>query len=552
MANTVISNAVTRAFRASTYNLGNALSGSVIVNASIGDIQIGTVSANTSIQFGGWAPSGTQSNVELHLAFSNTAAVLSFPSTVTVSNNTGAATIENYSVLGQTIQVTVPANTTALSYRFSTTDCGNTVTIEPINRSRKSTQIIERTPPVTGVLGDTVGTVCVDPTPTASIVTCSSANSAYDYITCNNTNGFYLDMPIVFTGASFEANIIAGTTYYVRSIPSNTTFTLSAKPGNIAGPGAIINLDGNTGTMYASPVTYMYNACDTYDATVITKTATATTIVQDIQSVTATRNSDNSITVTDTSSYHAGDALIFTGSNATMTATATSATGNLITVASTSALAPGYPITFSGTTIGGLTTGNTYYVKTVDTPNNKFSVTSTYTSGVLGANVALANGTGSMTVTYGGIFNKFVNGTNSSNISSGTTYYVKSIISGTKITISSIQDGAPIALTDADGPASGATAMSTSVTVNNVITLNNTNSLVVNDPVIFAGTGFGGINPDKPYYINSVNGANITVSETRYNGIAGQKFKVTTGSGTMTANSYQGTPIWKRTELKPW
>ena len=67
MANTLISNAATRGFRHSTFNLGNAISGTLVINASLGDVQTGTINGNTTIQFTGWAPSGTQSNVEIQL-----------------------------------------------------------------------------------------------------------------------------------------------------------------------------------------------------------------------------------------------------------------------------------------------------------------------------------------------------------------------------------------------------------------------------------------------------------------------------------------------------
>ena len=72
MANTLISNALTRSFRASTFNLGNALSGVVSVNVSLGDVQYGTIAGNTTIQFTGWSPTSTQSNVQLQLAVSCT------------------------------------------------------------------------------------------------------------------------------------------------------------------------------------------------------------------------------------------------------------------------------------------------------------------------------------------------------------------------------------------------------------------------------------------------------------------------------------------------
>jgi hypothetical protein len=45
MANTLISNAATRSFRATTYNLGNALSGTVLIDVSLADVHIGTIAA---------------------------------------------------------------------------------------------------------------------------------------------------------------------------------------------------------------------------------------------------------------------------------------------------------------------------------------------------------------------------------------------------------------------------------------------------------------------------------------------------------------------------
>lgn len=162
MANTVISNTVTRGFRASSYNLGASVSGTVIVNVNQADVYYGTVAGNTTIQFGGWAPAGTQSNVELNLTFSNTSAVITLPSQVDTTNTLGGATIENGVVSGGALQLRVPNNTTSLTYRFSTLDCGANIGIEPVNRPRKSTSVITRTPTNTGAQGDRAGAMCAD------------------------------------------------------------------------------------------------------------------------------------------------------------------------------------------------------------------------------------------------------------------------------------------------------------------------------------------------------------------------------------------------------
>ena len=96
MGNTLISNASTRGFRATTFNLGSSISGTIVVNASLGDVQYGTIAANTTVQFSGWAPTGTQSNVQLQFNISNANAVISFPTNVSMTGSYGVETLENF------------------------------------------------------------------------------------------------------------------------------------------------------------------------------------------------------------------------------------------------------------------------------------------------------------------------------------------------------------------------------------------------------------------------------------------------------------------------
>ena len=131
MANTLISNAAVRGFRSTTYNLGNAISGSVVVDATLGDVQTGTITGNTTLQIAGWAPSGTKSEITLDFTIANTEAYVIFPGTVNASGNI----VENNTLVGGNLAIaTAPYNVTNLQYKLATTNCGNTVTIEPINR----------------------------------------------------------------------------------------------------------------------------------------------------------------------------------------------------------------------------------------------------------------------------------------------------------------------------------------------------------------------------------------------------------------------------------
>ena len=341
MANTLISNALTRSFRASTFNLGNALSGVVSVNVSLGDVQYGTIAGNTTIQFTGWGPTSTQSNVQLQLAVSNNLAVLSFPSQVT----DGIMTLENYANIANTNTVTVPYGVTQLDYRFSTLDCGNTITVEPFNNNRIASQVQTRNVTPTGAQGDMVGDIAVSTGVNQLTITSSNAS---DYLNTANTVQLYTDMPIVFTGVTMEANITVGTTYYVRNVSANTYFTVSSTLG-----GANVNLAGNaspTIPMYANPVSYVYVCTDDYNSTEYVKSATAT-----------------------------------------------NSTGN-VTLNNTTSLANNSPIIFTGTTFGGITANTVYYIKAIGSGGN-ITISQSRTNGVADTAFTLTTASGTCVAT---------------------------------------------------------------------------------------------------------------------------------------------------------
>lgn len=337
MANTLISNASVRNFRATTYNLGASISGTIVINRALGDVQYGTIAANTTIQFAGWAPSGTQSNLELQLTVANTDAVISFPTNVSMTGSYGVETLENFANVAGIPTVTVAAGVSQLDYMFSTIDCGNKIFVEPINRPRRTTQVQERTPSPIGLPGDKNGAMAVDPATSTAFATCTNTTTTYNTITCDSTTGMYLNMPVSFYGTTF-GGITAGTTYYVRTIPNETTFTISATPSTSSSTTAAVTLSNASGTMYVTPISYLYISAGTYSATansasVITTNAVATTTY----------------------------------------ATNTNTSGN-ITLLSTSGLANGQPITFTGTAFGGLVSGNPYYIVDVSGSNVKVGV----------------------------------------------------------------------------------------------------------------------------------------------------------------------------------
>jgi hypothetical protein len=344
MANTLISNAATSGFRSTSYNLGNALAGTVLVNVNQADVQYGAITGNVvTLQFGNWSPTNTESNVILRLNISNPNTQIQLPSAcISTNNNYGVTILENYSNVAGTATLTVPANVSLLEYKFSSLDCGNTITVEPLNRPYQATQVIGRDPPPTGIQGDVAGDVAVGSS--LAPFTISNSNSSSSTFTTANTASLYCQLPITFsgfTGNVFEANITAGTTYYVRNVVSSTTFTVSSTIG-----GANVALTGNSSpssTIYANPASYVYIATNSYSSTSYAK------------------NVSN-----------------------------TYATGNLIKLSNTTSLTLNSPIVFTGNVFGGLAANTVYYVSYIDGGNANIAVSQTRYTGVAGPNVVLS------------------------------------------------------------------------------------------------------------------------------------------------------------------
>jgi hypothetical protein len=221
MANTLISNASTRSFRASTYNLGNNIQGTTIINVSQGDVQYGAITANTVLQFGGWAPVNTQSNVQLSLTIANANAFISFPDTQNDGSNipsTGmgasARLLENYfsntspaPSISYTNIISIPAGVTILNLTISTLNCGTLLEVFPNNRNQQASQVVPGTPIISNV------------TATGTLTCSSSSNS------------------VTGSGTLFTTELVAGRTILstsnvvigiVSSISSNTALTLRA------------------------------------------------------------------------------------------------------------------------------------------------------------------------------------------------------------------------------------------------------------------------------------------------------------------------------------
>jgi hypothetical protein len=256
MGNTQISNLSTRGFRATTYNLGNSLAGTVLVDVNRADVQYGSLTGNVTLQFGNWAPTNTESNVVVRFNVANANAVISFPSSVISSNNNyGVTLLENYATIANVATVTAPANATILEYRFSTLDCGNTVTVEPVNRPFQATQIKDGTPSPVGFPGDTPGTVLTDSSyiyvctanfagTVNSTKTVANTFASGNIITLNSTSGMTVADPIIFTGNVY-GGLVANSVYYIKTISSpNITVSTTGFDGVVGNAFALTTANG--------------------------------------------------------------------------------------------------------------------------------------------------------------------------------------------------------------------------------------------------------------------------------------------------------------------
>jgi hypothetical protein len=278
MANTLIANASTLQFRATTYNLGNALVDNVLVDCSLGDLQYGNLSGNVLLTFGSWAPTNTQSTIKLQLGRPNNQAdfTITLPSEAVIDQNSGWTLLENSGSNANLATITFPYDVTQIDLTLTSTDCGNTIYVQPTNRPYKTTQIQLRTPSPVGYLGDVAGTVAVDEdylyvctdsfdatTITGNAVTTTTGTNLITFDTNVQSAGVVANMPVVFdtmfiNGNSVTSfgNITAGALYFVKTV-STTTITISdSRSGGVAGSTLALTTQAANSSTYMDATFY--------------------------------------------------------------------------------------------------------------------------------------------------------------------------------------------------------------------------------------------------------------------------------------------------------
>ena len=527
MANTLISNAAVRTFRNTTYNLGNNVSGTVVVDCTLGDVQFATITGNTTFQFAGWAPTSTKHTITLDLTVANAGAFLMFPAEVVGS---GDILENNITVSGNLAIAKAPHDVTNLVYDFSTIDCGNTILVEPVNRSYQISQIEQRQAIIpTGYEGDRNGDVAFSTVIEPQTVT---------------------DTGNVFTAGTF----VLGREYIIVST-GDTDFTLIGAADSNPGT-AFVATGAGLGTGTAS------------DNTLITDNTTGFYVGMPVEftgdpgylvtSQAGTLDSGRTYTIVTT-----GDTdftLIGAGSTVTAGSFSIGVTYTIISTGSTDFTLIGAVDNNPGTTFTATGAGTGTGTAGTFATGTEFTATGAGTG----------TGTAQQTKLFGGV-------------SAGTDYYVTFVEDDTSFAVSTTLDGSNVALSSATGTmqvspikhvyyATG-TFDSTVNTINLHETTASTDQIELaatsptvasyglNQPIVFSGSeielGSAGLLANTTYYIATVDtgGANtaISISRSRTNGVADGNVSLsdhTFTSNIALGNVYtQGHDIWKRIRL---
>lgn len=262
MNNAQISNALTLGFRATTFNLGNNLSGTVIIDVTKGDVQYGVITGNIQLQFAKWAPTGTQSNVQVILQIGNSLATIDLPDNVT----NGFATIQNYESNGQFPggKIDLPSDSIQVHYLFSTVDCGTNIEIAPMDHPRQSQQVVKRIVTAQiGRQGDYSGNVCI------------GAGFGIDTIDIGSPGTTYTTATVVIPLPDVDGGVQAtATATVVAGIITNITITENGS-GYLYTPAISIVDPTSSGSDATASATlleipnYMYFCTNNYDGSTL-------------------------------------------------------------------------------------------------------------------------------------------------------------------------------------------------------------------------------------------------------------------------------------------
>jgi hypothetical protein len=165
--------------------------------------------------------------------------------------------------------------------------------------------------------------------------------------------------------------------------------------------------------------------------------------------------------------------------------------------ASTINMVPNMPIRFTGTTMGGLSVGNTYYVNNI-LNSTTFTISTTLIEfDVTAVNSVTGYLTTDSTASLVPLNPIIFSGDTLGGLVEGTKYYINSIVDINNFTLTDT-----IITTTATETESGS----------NLITVSTTVGIVTGSPIQFIGNTFGGITTGTIYYVLAINSGSFTIS----------------------------------------
>jgi len=228
---------------------------------------------------------------------------------------------------------------------------------------------------------------------TTQAIPVSATSATGNTITCTSTQYFYPGMPVVFS--SGLGNLVSSTIYYVLTIPTTTTFTISAS----------------------------------FNGTVFTQTTASGSV--SVQQTALFLQINQPVVLQGT----------LLGNQITSYSISSVTTGGIVTLNSAVTLIAGSTITFNAGLTGGtgITAGATYYVTTSVTSSTTITISATYG----GSAISIAGGSATGTTTV--IINPMIGPI------AGTTYYVTQVTSSTTFIVSQYVNGPVLSVLTSTG-----------------------------------------------------------------------------------------------------
>ena len=326
--------------------------------------------------------------------------------------------------------------------------------------------------------------------PAISLVSAETNDDTFSLASSSDVNSLYINQPVQFIPTYYSTTVTA---------TSQSNLVITSTVG------------GTTNTITTSDTSGLYyNMAVTFSGGI---PATAGVVANFTYYIYEVVNA-NSFKIASTPF---GNALTLTSSTPTTTMYMNIPSNSSYLTASTTNMITNMPIQFTGTGLGGITTGDVYYINDIIDSNN-FTISSGLLTGTVTVATSLSKRlTVSSTSTLVPLNPIKFGETAIGGVLADTKYYISKIWSNTQFSIAST-----LIVVDVTATEFGT----------NLITCSSTAGFVAEQPIKFTGNAFGGIVAETTYFILAINdGVSFTIAP------AVGSINLTTATGAMTART---------------